>query len=84
MDVSIEQVRVSETSDVVSRTIQELQLRRELGVIVMAIRHKDGAMLFNPPADTAVRGGDHLIVMGRQADLRALENLVAEPRTARK
>jgi uncharacterized protein with PhoU and TrkA domain len=50
----------------------------------MAIRHKDGAMLFNPPADTAVRGGDHLIVMGRQADLRALENLVAEPRTARK
>ena len=84
MDVSIEQVRVSETSEVVSRTIQELQLRRELGVIVMAIRHKDGAMLFNPPADTAVRGGDHLIVMGRQADLRALENLVAEPRTARK
>jgi voltage-gated potassium channel len=83
-DVSIEQVRVSETSEVVSRTIQELQLRRELGVIVMAIRKNDGAMLFNPPADAAVRGGDYLIVMGRQADLRALESLVAEPRSARK
>jgi voltage-gated potassium channel len=83
-DVSIEQVRVSENSEVVSRTIQELQLRRELGVIVMAIRKSDGTMQFNPPADTAVRGGDYLIVMGRQADLRALENVVAQPRSARK
>lgn len=83
-DVSIEQVRVSENSEVVSRTIQELQLRRELGVIVMAIRKSDGTMQFNPPADTAVRGGDYLIVMGRQADLRALENVVAGPRSARK
>ena len=75
MDVSIEQVRVSETSDVVSKTIKEMQLSRDLGVIVMAIRTGDGKMLFNPPADTAVRGGDYLIVMGQMQNLRALENL---------
>jgi uncharacterized protein with PhoU and TrkA domain len=41
-------------------------------------------MLFNPPADTAVEGGDYLIVMGRQENLRTLEVLLAEPgRTAR-
>jgi voltage-gated potassium channel len=77
MDVSIEQVRVSETSEAVSRTIKELDLSRALGVIVMAIRKSDGAMVFNPPADTAVRGGDFLIVMGQQENLRALEDLVA-------
>jgi voltage-gated potassium channel len=77
MDVSIEQVRVSESSEAVSRTIKELDLSRALGVIVMAIRKSDGGMLFNPPADTAVRGGDYLIVMGQQENLRALENLVA-------
>jgi uncharacterized protein with PhoU and TrkA domain len=49
----------------------------------MAIRKSDGGMLFNPPAETAVRGGDYLIVMGRQNDLRALESLV-EQRTNRK
>jgi len=76
MDVSIEQVRVSESSEAVSRTIKELDLSRALGVIVMAIRKSDGGMLFNPPADTAVRGGDYLIVMGQQENLRALENLV--------
>jgi voltage-gated potassium channel len=78
MDVSFEQVRVSETSRAVSRTIHELQLGREIGVIVMAIRKSDGTMLFNPPADTPVGAGDYLIVMGQQQNLRALENLVAE------
>jgi uncharacterized protein with PhoU and TrkA domain len=41
-------------------------------------------MVFNPPADTAVQGGDYLIVMGRQDNLRTLETLLAEPRSARR
>ena len=41
-------------------------------------------MVFNPPADTAVQGGDYLIVMGRPANLRALETLLADPRAARR
>lgn len=77
MDVSIEQVRVSEKSEVVSKTIKDMQLSRDLGVIVLAIRTSDGKMLFNPPADTAVRGGDYLIVMGQLEKLRGLETLVA-------
>jgi voltage-gated potassium channel len=80
MDVSLEQVRVSEKSSAVSRTINELQLGREIGVIVMAIRKNDGVMLFNPPANTPVSAGDYLIVMGQQQNLRALETLVAGPR----
>jgi len=33
-------------------------------------------MMFNPPPDSPVRGGDHLIVMGRPHDLRKLEGLL--------
>jgi voltage-gated potassium channel len=83
MDISIEQVRVSAGSEVAAKTIREMQLRRNLGVIVMAIRRHDGNMLFNPPADTSVEAGDYLIVMGKQEDLLALEGL-AEPRGSRK
>ena len=54
-----------------------MQLGRDLGVIVLAIRGRDGQMLFNPPADTAIRDGDFLIVMGRQPNLRTLEGLLA-------
>ena len=83
MDISIEQVRVSADSEVAAKTIREMQLRRNMGVIVMAIRRHDGSMLFNPPADTSVEAGDYLIVMGKQDDLTALEEL-AEPRGSRR
>jgi voltage-gated potassium channel len=79
-DIAIEQVCVSPASDLASKTIRELQLGRDLSVIVMAIRKRDGQMVFNPSADTAVHGGEYLIVMGRQENLRTLEILIAEPR----
>lgn len=76
-DVALEQVRVSEASAVAGRTIRELQIGRALGVVVLAIRHGDGEMLFNPPADTAIAPGDYLIAMGQHAKLRQLEALLA-------
>jgi voltage-gated potassium channel len=79
-DIAIEQVPVDPSSRMVSKTIRDMQLGRELGVIVMAIRHHDGTMVFNPGADTAVRGGDYWIVMGRQESLRTLESLLAGAR----
>jgi voltage-gated potassium channel len=81
-DIAIEQVRVAESSEMVSRTIKDMQLRKEVGVIVMAIRKADGRMMFNPPAETAVEGGDFLIVMGRPDNLRALESLLTGARPA--
>jgi voltage-gated potassium channel len=77
MDISIEQVRVAEHNRKSGRTIQDLQIGRDVGVIVMAIRKADGTMLFNPQGDTEVHGGDVLIVMGRQENLRNLEGLLA-------
>jgi len=82
-DIAIEQVAVADDSEMAAKTLKDLQIGRDLGVIVMAIRSRDGRMLFNPPADTAIAGGDFLIVMGRQENLRGLESLLAEPRRGR-
>jgi voltage-gated potassium channel len=76
LKVAIEQVRVAESSAVVSKTIEELRLRREFGVIVLAIRKADAEMIFNPSADARISGGDHLIVMGEPSNLRRLESLL--------
>src|SRR5260370_5878859 len=80
LDVGIEQVRVPSSSEVASKSLEELQIRRELGVIVLAIRKSDGRMLFNPPADAAIEGGDYLIVMGEAANLPRLEQVLTEVR----
>jgi voltage-gated potassium channel len=78
LDVEIEQVQVADRQNFVARTLAQMQIRRDLGVIVLAVRKGDGNMLFNPPAETEIRGGDHLIVMGEPGNLRKLESVVAE------
>ena len=77
LNVAIEQVRVSNASEFVSHSLKDMQIRRDLGVIVLAIRKHDGQMLFNPPAETEISGGDVLIVMGEQEKLRKLETRLA-------
>jgi len=80
LDVGIEQVRVPAGSEFVSKSLLEANIRREMGVIVLAIRKADGRMLFNPPADAAIEAGDYLIVMGEAQGLRRLEQVLAEVR----
>jgi voltage-gated potassium channel len=77
LNVDIEQVTVEPRAEFTPKTIQDMHIRRDLGVIVLAIRKHDGKMIFNPPADTLIVGGDCLIVMGQQENLRRLEALVA-------
>jgi voltage-gated potassium channel len=80
LEVGIEQVRVTASSEFVSRSLQQLQVRRELGVIVLAIRKADGRMQFNPPADAVMEADDCLIVMGERDNLRRLEQRLTETR----
>jgi voltage-gated potassium channel len=73
LDVAIEQVRVDANSPFAGRTLAEMQVRQETGVIVLAIRRPDGEMFFNPAADARISGGDHLIAMGEPQSLRRPE-----------
>jgi voltage-gated potassium channel len=76
-DVGLEQVRIGEGSEFVARSIKDTQIRRELGVIVLAVRKASGDMVFNPPAETVIAAGDYLIVMGRPEHLSRLEELAS-------
>ena len=74
LDVAIEQVQVGLGSEFVGKTLREMQIRRDLGIIVLAIRQSSGQMVFNPPAETEITAGDFLIVMGEQPNLQNLED----------
>lgn len=75
LDVTMEQLRVPSDSSA-PRRLGTLA-SRESGLIVLAIRRPDGRMIFNPPGDMEVSGGDVLIVMGEQPNLRSLEVALA-------
>jgi voltage-gated potassium channel len=76
LDVAIEQIQVSAGTEFASKTLREMQLRRELGIIVLAIRKPGGQMVFNPPADMEMSPGDFLIAMGEVPNLQRLERLL--------
>jgi voltage-gated potassium channel len=73
LNAAIEQVRVEPGTEFVGKTLREMQIRRDLGIIVLAIRKSDGKMAFNPPAEMEISAGDFLIAMGEQQNLQNLE-----------
>jgi voltage-gated potassium channel len=74
LDLEIEQLPISSSSSLVSKTIEELRLGNKYGVIVLAVRRKNGVMQFNPAADLRIESGDVLIAMGEHPKLKRLEN----------
>jgi voltage-gated potassium channel len=76
VEVEIEQVRLTENSAFAGRTLAEVDLRHQSGVVVLAIRRASGEMLFNPPPDAKMSAGDHLIAMGEARHLQKLEQLL--------
>ena len=73
LDLEIEQLHIGSSSNLVSRTLEDLRLGSNYGVIVLAVRHKSGVMQFNPPADLRIESGDVLIAMGERPKLKRLD-----------
>jgi twitching motility protein PilT len=62
-DSEVATVRVGEESYLVGRTLQEVALRAEYGVTLLAVR-RNGEPLPNPGADFRLEANDQLIVFG--------------------
>jgi voltage-gated potassium channel len=74
LDLEIEQVQISASSPLASKTLGQLKLGSNYGVIVLAVQHANGVMQFNPPADLGIESGDVLIAMGESTKLKRLED----------
>ncbi|MCL6551558.1 MAG: TrkA family potassium uptake protein [Firmicutes bacterium] len=68
---SIEEISVSTRLE--GRTLRDLDLRGRFGVSVLLIR-RDGQLLISPPAETVLRAGDVLVVVGENRQLSKLES----------
>jgi voltage-gated potassium channel len=71
--IMMEQVRVEAGTRFVSRTLGTMLSHAGLNIVLLAIRHSDGQMVFNPPSDSNIAAGDFLIVLGERPSLKKLE-----------
>ncbi len=72
LDLVFEEVAIRRNSSYVGVQLQDTNISSELNLLVVAIRRKSGEMLFQPSAETIIRGGDLLIVIGNAEQMQKL------------
>jgi voltage-gated potassium channel len=75
MELQIEETRVQPGSALAGAQVKDSRLRKELGIIIVAIKKAGGQMVFNPDSEVRLEGGDLLITLGHPQQLERLEQM---------
>jgi voltage-gated potassium channel len=76
LELQLEEVAVEDDNRFKGKPLRDSGIRRDLGLIVVAIKKESGKMVFNPSSETIIEKGDILIVLGERKQLVMLEELV--------
>jgi voltage-gated potassium channel len=76
LELQIEEIKVKEDSDIIEKSLDEWGMRKDLGIIIVAIKRESGDMRFNPTSTTIIKKGDTLIAMGEAKQLKELEDAI--------
>ncbi|MEO8072579.1 MAG: potassium channel protein [Acidobacteriota bacterium] len=71
-DLVFEEVAVKNNSEYIDQELKATNISGELNLLIVAIRRKDGFMILQPSADTHIREGDLLIVIGKAEPMQKL------------
>ena len=78
MGLEMEELLVSENSSLNGVKLMDSGIRRDMDVIFVAIRKKNGEMSFNPSSETLIDAGDTLISLGKSSDLERLAEILCD------
>jgi voltage-gated potassium channel len=76
-DLRFEEIEVTDASGQGGRSIRDLDIRKETGALVVALRKQDGTFDTTPTPEAMLDVGDVLIAAGTTDELRALEEVFA-------
>ncbi len=72
LNIEIEEIKVLEGSEYVGKGLIDTDIRKDLNLIVIAVKKPNGKMVFNPGPRTEIEEGDTLIAMGEKKSLEIL------------
>lgn len=84
IDISLEEISLSDASPVIGKTLADSPIRRDLNIIIVAIHRKDGSFIYNPTSITPFEQGDTLIAIGEQENLAKLTEMCTKQAAASK
>ncbi len=66
LGLAMEELKVGHNSSMVRKTLVESNLRRDYGVIIVAIKKINGQMIFNPQSSEILDAGDVIVALGKK------------------
>jgi len=75
LELQIEEITIGDRSGLAGKSLDDSRIRRDLGIIVVAIKKPAGTMSFNPEGAAVLDPGDLMIALGHRQQLDKLEEL---------
>jgi voltage-gated potassium channel len=76
IELKLEELLVGEKSGLIGISLLNSGIRKDMNVIIVAIRRKGGEMIFNPSSETLIEAGNTLIALGPAKDLDRLADIL--------
>jgi len=76
LDLVFEEIAVRANSPFAGRKLADTNISRELNLIIVAIRRKNGELFFHPTGESVIEEGDLLIVVGKADSMQKLVEAV--------
>lgn len=76
MGLEMEELHVNKNSRMNGLKLRDSGIRKEMDIIIVAIRKKTGKMNFNPSSETIIEAADTLIALGKNDEMKKLEKIL--------
>lgn len=76
LGLSLEEAVIGDRSELAGKTLLENNMRRDYGVIIVAIKKPTNEMIFNPVPTEKLEAGDVIVVIGKSNELKRLNKVL--------
>jgi voltage-gated potassium channel len=77
LEFRMQEFDVSENSPLAGKTLRDADLRKQTGVLILALRRVDGSFTTNPDPSLVIEPHQVLIAVGTDDDIARLDNLIS-------
>lgn len=76
-EMQLNAVVIEEKSAAVQKSLEEMQIPKNTGLIVIAVKKKDtGTYIYNPSSKTVLNAGDEILVLGTSGNIKKLKEYI--------
>lgn len=76
LGLKMEEAVVGPNSNLIDKTLISSHIRKDFGVIIVAIKKPSNEMIFNPLPTEKLEAGDVIVVIGKKEDLKRMNEVI--------